>query len=60
MQAAHTRTPRFIPIKREKCSVPLAIGIFEGLDFTEANRMRYRSELDRLITRLKADPHVRV
>lgn len=60
MQAAHTRTPRFIPIKREKCSVPLAIGVFEGLDFTEANRMRYRSELDRLITRLKAEPHVRV
>lgn len=60
MQAAHTRTPRFIPIKREKCSLPLAIGVFEGLDFTEANRMNQSREMQRLIERLKAEPHVRV
>lgn len=60
MQAAHTRTPRFIPIKREKCSLPLAIGVFEGLDFTEANRMNQGREMQRLVQRLKAEPHVRV
>lgn len=60
MQAAHTRTPRFIPIKREKCNLPPVVGVFEGLDLTEANRSRWGDAKKRLLARLKADPHVRV
>lgn len=60
MQAAHTRTPRFISIKLEECDIPVSIGVFQGLDFTAANRMNQSREMKRLITRLKAEPHVRV
>jgi Caspase domain/TIR domain len=59
MQAVHQRCPRFIPIEREKCSVPPAIGAFTRLDFTDANLMGRKREMERLIKRLKKEPHLR-
>lgn len=59
LQAAHTRTPRFIPILREPCDLPLDIEAFVSLDMSKGNQMRFQSEMKRLITRLKKEPHLR-
>jgi Caspase domain/TIR domain len=59
LQAVHTRTPRFIPILRERCDVPLTIKAFVGLDMSEWNQMEFRYSMDRLIKRLKKEPHER-
>lgn len=59
LQAIHSRTPRFIPILRETCDLPLAIAAFEGLDMTDQNLMGFSDEMDRLIERLTKEPHER-
>jgi Caspase domain/TIR domain len=59
MQSLHTRTPRFIPVQRERCSIPGDIGAFEGLDLTDANIMQHKRSMERLIKRLKKEPHLR-
>jgi len=59
LQAINTRTPRFIPILREDCDVPLAIAAFVGLDLRDQNQMGFGDEMDRLIARLKKEPHER-
>ena len=59
LQAVHTRTPRFIPILRERCDVPLTIKAFVGLDMSESNQMEFRYSMERLIKRLKKEPHER-
>jgi hypothetical protein len=59
LQAVDTRTPRFIPIVRERCSIPLYINAFVGLDMTPAREMEFRNTLGRLVKRLKKQPHER-
>jgi len=59
LQAVHTRTPRFIRIVRELCTLPLWMQAFEGLDMTSRKTMEHRHMMDRLITRLKKQPHER-
>jgi len=59
LQAIDTRTPRFIPILREPCDIPLSIETFVGLDMTDSNRMEFRHSIDRLNKRLKKEPHER-
>jgi len=59
LQAVHTRTPRFVPVLRELCNLPLWIQAFGGLDMTSRKTMERRYMMDRLITRLKKQPHDR-
>lgn len=59
LQAIHTRTPRFIPIRRERCDVPYYIEAFVGLDLSDSNRMELSNSMDRLTRRLKKQPHER-
>ena len=59
LQAIHTRTPRFVPIVRELCTLPLWIRVFEGLDLTSRKTMELRDTMDRLVARLKKQPHER-
>lgn len=58
-QALDTRTPRFIPIQRERFDLPLYIRAFSGLDMTPRREMKFRRDMDRLIERLKKQPHER-
>lgn len=60
LQAVYTQTPRFIPILREPCEIPLAIDMFVGFDMTDANRMEFSDSMERLVARLKKEPHERV
>jgi hypothetical protein len=59
LQAVHTRTPRFVPILRELCPLPLWIQAFVGLDMTPRKTMELRDTMSRLIKRLKKQPHER-
>jgi hypothetical protein len=59
LQAVHTRTPRFIRVLRELCTLPLWIQAFEGLDMTSRKTMEHRYMMGRLIERLKKQPHER-
>jgi hypothetical protein len=59
LQAVHTRTPRFVPILRELCNLPLWIQAFAGLDMTPRRTMELRDMMSRLIRRLKKQPHER-
>lgn len=59
LQAIHTRTPRFIPIKRERFELPYTIEAFVGLDMSDWNQMEFRHSMERLIKRLKKAPHER-
>jgi Caspase domain/TIR domain len=59
LQAVHTRTPRFVPIVRELCHLPLWIQAFVGLDMTPRKTMELRDTMSRLIRRLKKPPHER-
>ncbi len=59
LQAVNTRTPRFLPILRELCTIPLYIDAFVGLDMRPAREMAFRPTLDRLIRRLQKPPHER-
>lgn len=59
LQAVNTRTPRFIPILRELCTIPLYIDAFVGLDMRPAREMAFRPTLDRLVRRLQKQPHER-
>jgi hypothetical protein len=59
LQAVHTRTPRFIRVLRELCTLPLWIQAFEGLDMTPRKGMELRDTMGRLIKRLKKQPHER-
>ena len=57
LQAIETRAPRFIPVVRERCELPLAIRTRVGLDLTPQRLMDHRHHLDRLIARLRRPPH---
>lgn len=59
LQAVDTHSPRFIPILRELCNVPLYIQAFVGLDMTARREMDFRYNMGRLIRRLKKQPHER-
>lgn len=59
LQAVHTRTPRFIAVLRELCTLPLWIQAFVGLDMTPRETMELRDTMGRLIKRLKKQPHER-
>lgn len=59
LQAVNTRTPRFVPILRELCNLPLWIQAFGSLDMTSRKTMELRHMMSRLITRLKKQPHER-
>jgi len=59
LQAVDTCTPRFIPILREQCHLPLYIQSFVGLDMTPRHEMDFRYNMGRLIKRLKKQPHER-
>ena len=59
LQAVNTRTPRFVPVVRELCTLPLWIQAFGGLDMTSRKTMEHRYMMGRLITRLKKQPHER-
>ncbi len=59
LQAINTRTPRFIAILRELCSLPLWIQAFVGLDMTPRKTMELRETMRRLLKRLKKQPHER-
>jgi hypothetical protein len=58
-QAIDTRTPRFIPIQRERFNMPLYIRAFSGLDMTPQREMKFRDHMDLLIRRLRKQPHER-
>jgi hypothetical protein len=57
LQAVDTRTPRFLSILRERCRPPLYIQAFVGLDMSPQREMDFRRNMDRLISRLKRQPH---
>lgn len=57
MQAVHTSTPRFIPILREKISLPYKLRVFSGADLSEANLMGRKRQMELLVKRLKKDPN---
>ena len=59
LQAIHTRTPRFIAILRELCTLPLWIQAFVGLDMTDRKTMELRHAMGRLLERLRKQPHER-
>jgi hypothetical protein len=59
LQAVHTRTPRFVPVLRERCHLPLWVQAFVGLDMTPRTAMELRPTMARLIARLKKQPHER-
>ncbi len=59
LQAVDTRTPRFIPVLRELCNLPLYIQAFVGLDMTPRREMDFRRNVGRLIKRLRKQPHER-
>lgn len=59
MQAVETRSPRFLPVKREPGQLPYLIKSFEGLDLSDANLMGRKRAMERLIARLKKEPHLR-
>ena len=59
LQAVHTHTPRFVPVLRELCHLPLWIQAFGSLDMTPRKTMEFRYMMGRLITRLKKQPHER-
>lgn len=59
LQAINTRTPRFVPILRELCQLPLWIQAFVGLDMTPRKAMEFHGMMSRLIKRLKKQPHER-
>ena len=59
LQAVDTHTPRFIPVLREPCPLPLYIQAFVGLDMTPAHEMELHYTIGRLIKRLKKQPHER-
>lgn len=59
LQAVHTRTPRFVPVLRELCNLPLWIRAFGGLDMTPRKTMEFRYMMGRLLARLKKQPHER-
>jgi hypothetical protein len=59
LQAVTTRTPRFIPIVRERCHLPLWIQAFGGLDMSSRKTMEHRYMMSRLLERLKKQPHER-
>ncbi|HEX2689742.1 MAG TPA: caspase family protein [Kofleriaceae bacterium] len=59
LQAINTRTPRFVPIVRELCHLPLWTQTFVGLDMTDRKTMEFRDTMGRLIKRLKKQPHER-
>jgi hypothetical protein len=59
LQAVNTRTPRFVPIVRELCTLPLWIQAFSGLDMTSRKTMELHDTMSRLIKRLKKQPHER-
>jgi hypothetical protein len=59
LQAVNTRTPRFIPIVRELCNLPLWIQAFGGLEITSRKTMEHRHMMGRLLERLKKQPHER-
>ena len=59
MQAVHTRTPRFIPILREKMVLPLQLRVFSGIDLSEANLMGRKRQMELLVKRLKKEPHIK-
>lgn len=62
LQAVDTQTPRFIPILRDRVKqsqIPLSISTFVGLDLSDANLMAHAKEKERLINRLRKEPHAR-
>jgi hypothetical protein len=59
LQAVNTRTPRFVPIVRELCTLPLWIQAFSGLVMTSRKTMELHDMMGRLIKRLKKQPHER-
>jgi hypothetical protein len=59
LQAIETRTPRFIPIQREMFTLPLWIRPFVGLDMTPRKTMEFSYNIERLVKRLKKQPHER-
>jgi len=59
LQAVNTHTPRFIPVLRELCTLPLYLDAFVGLELTPPREMEFRYTIDRLIKRLKKQPHQR-
>lgn len=59
MQAVNTRTRRFIAIQREQFNTPLYIQAFAGLEMTPQREMKFRSNMNVLIKRLKKLPHER-
>jgi hypothetical protein len=59
LQAIYTRTPRFLPVVRELCNLPLWIQAFCLLDLTPRTSMEHRDQLARLVKRLHKPPHER-
>jgi hypothetical protein len=59
MQAVETRTPRFLTVKTEPTALPYHFKLFAGLDLSDANLMGRKREMERLIKRLKKEPHLR-
>lgn len=57
LQAIDSGDPRFIPILRERFNLPLYIKRFVVIDMTPAREMYYRREMDKLVRRLKKQPH---
>jgi hypothetical protein len=57
IQAVNTRSKRFIAIQRELFNMPLYIQAFWGIEMTPQREMKFRSEMSRLIKRLKKLPH---
>lgn len=57
LQAIDTKTPRFIPILRETFTLPLWIRTFVGLDMTPQKTMNFSYDMERLVKRLKKQPH---
>lgn len=59
LQAINTRTPRFIPIRRELFNLPYWIQLFVGLDMTPRREMEFQHSMEILSERVKKQPHER-
>jgi hypothetical protein len=59
VQAIESGTRRFILILREQFALPCDLDAFVPLDMTPRREMRFRSNMDRLIKRLKKQPDER-
>jgi hypothetical protein len=59
VQAIESGTRRFIPILREQFALPCDLDAFVPLDMTPRREMRFRTNMDRLIKRLKKQPDER-